>query len=619
MTDASAVAQSTAGRPPQTVAGPAAPPAPSRGAAPPGPPPQRGGSERFIVRAAAVTAAFTAAGALLGLGRDQLVAGLFGADQETDSFLVAWTVPEIAATLLIEDAMALVMIPAFSLALSRRAARMAVARVPEAPDVAMSAGAGVERDRTSGADPVGRLVASTAPRLCIALTCVAGLLALAAPQFVRLFAPGLPDPALAVDCTRLTAVTVLTFGIAGYFSAALRAHRCFLPPAAIYVAYNVGIIATVLLMHTLWGVRAAAAGVAVGGLLMVLVQAPAFLRQVPVRLRNRRAARTGRAPAAARTGRAPVETAPAAGSRTGGDEPEQDRRAAARRALPPVLAVLAPVALFALGRQSQVLVERYLGSSLPSGAISHLNYAQKVAQVPMTLSLMVVTVTFPLVARAMADGDKDRARRRVERDITLAALLVLLGAAYVIAYAPQLIQLLFQRGAFEASDTAATASVMRVYALGLLGHSLTGALIRPFFSMARPTWDPAAAMAIGLLVTISCAHAAIVPWGVHGIAAANAAGITVTMLLLLFGLGRQGIDIDIRRVTGGLARLALAAAAAVAAGWAVAPLVPTALGTVAAGALVVPAAFTAAAFAVRAPEVPLLISSAKRKLRRHAR
>ncbi|MEV6314910.1 lipid II flippase MurJ, partial [Streptomyces sp. NPDC051776] len=315
MTDAPAVPESKAGRPPRTVAG-AVPSTPSpatasghsgasaasSGAPSGGTPPQRAGSERFIAKAAAVTAVLTAAGALLGLGRDQLVASLFGANRETDAFLVAWTVPEIAATLLIEDAMALVMIPAFSLALSRRAARVAVARTPEGEQIPArkdgiaAAGAvhGGGRGGDAGPDPVGRLVASTAPRLCVALACVAGLLALAAPQFVRFFAPGLPDPALAVDCTRLTAVTVLTFGIAGYFSAALRAHRRFLPPAAIYVAYNIGIIATVLLAHALWGVRAAAAGVAVGSVLMVFVQVPAFLRQVPVRVRRLRGARSGR-------------------------------------------------------------------------------------------------------------------------------------------------------------------------------------------------------------------------------------------------------------------------------------------------------------------------------------
>ncbi|NEC38787.1 lipid II flippase MurJ, partial [Streptomyces rubrogriseus] len=118
-------------------------------------------------------------------------------------------------------------------------------------------------------------------------------------------------------------------------------------------------------------------------------------------------------------------------------------------------------------------------------AISHLNYAQKVAQIPMTLSLMLCTVTFPVVARALADGDTERARDRVERDVALAAAVVLLGAAVVVACAPQIVQLLFQRGAFTAADTAATAGVMRVYALGLLGQTVVGALARSYFSAGR--------------------------------------------------------------------------------------------------------------------------------------
>ncbi|MGK5631786.1 lipid II flippase MurJ, partial [Streptomyces sp. URMC 123] len=268
--------------------------------------------------------------------------------------------------------------------------------------------------------------------------------------------------------------------------------------------------------------------------------------------------------------------------------------------------------------QAQVLVERFVASSLPPGAISHLNYAQKVAQVPMVLSLMVVTVTFPMVARAMADGEADRARRRVERDLTLAALVVLLGAAYVVALAPQLIEVLFQRGAFTAHDTAVTASVMRVYALGLLGHSLAGALVRPFFSAVRPTWYPAGTMAVGLLITVLAGVASAPHWGVHGIAAANAAGISATALLLLRGLSRRMIAVDVCRVGADLGRLALAAAAAVLAGWAVAPLLPSAPAAAALGCLVVPAAFALAALAVRAPEVAGIVSAVERKLR-HAR
>ncbi|MGX9229707.1 lipid II flippase MurJ [Streptomyces albus] len=454
---------------------------------------------RFLARAAAVTAALTAAGSLCGLLRDQAIAQLFGADAATDAFLVAWTVPELASTLLIEDAMALVLVPAFSVALARRAA------------------GGAEGD-----DPVRTLVAATLPRMALWLAGAAGLLALAAPQVVRVLAPGLADVSTAAACLRLTALTVLFFGVAGYFSAALRAHRHFVAPAAIYVAYNCGIIGVTVAGHGLWGVRAAALGVAAGGALMVLVQLPSFLRRLP-----------GRGPRAVRAPRCRAGALTAVG-----------------------LGALAPVVTFAVSRQAQVLFERFVASSLPAGAISHLNYAQKVAQLPMVLSLMVCTVTFPVVARAMADGAAEVARRRVERDLALAGIVVLLGAAYVVACAPQIIGLLFQRGAFDARDTAATAAVMRVYTCGLLGHSMVGALVRPSSrgTGRRGTRRP---MGVGLAVTAGAGLPAAGLWGVYGIAAANALGITTTAALLLRGLGARVVAIDVPRVAGGLLRLLL--------------------------------------------------------------
>ncbi|MEV8117537.1 lipid II flippase MurJ [Streptomyces xiamenensis] len=526
---------------------------------------------RFVARAATLTAALAAGGALFGLLRDQMIARLFGADGATDAFLVSWTLPEFASTLLIEEAMALVLVPAFSVALARRAA---------------AGGSGT--DEEPGPDPVRRLLADSLPRVLLGLAVAAALAALAAPLLVRLLAPGLADPALAVDCTRLTAVTVLTFGIAGYFSAALRAHRSYLAPAAIYIGYNIGIIATALALHARFGVRAAALGVAVGGALMVLLQLPFFLRELPVR-------------GAWADWRARRRTAAAPGGRP--------------YVLGVTVALVAPIALFAISRQAQVLVERFLASSLTPGAISHLNYAQKVSQIPMVLALMIPTVTLPLVARAMAEGDTQGARRRVERDLLLVGIVAVLGAAYVMACAPQLVQLLFQRGAFTAEATAATAEVMRVYALGLLGHTLVGALIRPFFSAARPTWFPLAAMGVGLAITVVAGAVAVRYWGAAGIAAANAAGITATALLLMRGLAGRVVPIDPATVMAGLGRLLLSGLAAGAAGWAVADAAGSPPLSAALAALAVPAVFAAGAWALRVPEAVALLSAAQRKLK----
>jgi len=326
----------------------------------------------------------------------------------------------------------------------------------------------------------------------------------------------------------------------------------------------------------------------------VAIQAPSLVRQL------RRGAKSAESTASAAG--APVAASPAVSD----DE-----------AVRPIdFALVATVLLFALCRQSQVLIERFLGSTLPSGAISHLNYAQKVAQIPMTLSMMLCTVTFPVVARALADGDTERARSRVERDLALAASMVLLGAATVVACGPQIIELLFQRGAFTAQDTAATAGVMRVYALGLLGQTLTGVLVRSYFSAGRPTWYPVLAMASGIVVTSWIGAWTVVPWGVAGIALANATGITVTAVLLLAGMGPRSVPIRTRRVLVELSRPARAAVVATVAGAFVASRVDAAVPGLAAGTVTVAAVFLLLCWALDAEGVVPALRSVRSATRR---
>ncbi|MHA6763524.1 lipid II flippase MurJ [Streptacidiphilus sp. PAMC 29251] len=547
-----------------------------------------------LARAFGITALLSAGGSLLGLLRDLLLARYFGADQGTDAFLVSWTVPETAASVLIEDAMAFLMVPAFSLAIAAAAAprvpnqgaanQTAANQTAPNQDVATpeAAADAAERSRfTPVANPVADLLAATLPPLAALLAAISAATLLGAPLLVHLLAPGLADPGLAVVCTRLTALTILPFGLTGYLSAGLRAHQRFTGPGAVYIAYNTGILAVMMLLHGSLGVRAAAGGVALGSVLMTAVLLPPFSRHC-ARLRPRR--RTAR-------GIATLAVSPWA---------------------------LLPIALFTLTRQSQVFIERYLASSLTPGTISHLNYAEKVAQMAMTLGVMVCTVTFPVVARALADGDFEAARIRVEKDLAVVGAVVLAGTAVLLACAPQIVALLFQRGAFTAQDTAATASVMRVYSLGLLGQAMVGTLIRPFFSTRpavafgggtartrdRSDWFPLTAMGLGLLVTgllgVLTAHR----YGALGLAAANAAGITLTAVLLLVGIRARGVALHLRPVLLGQARLLFAAAVAAVAAYGAASLVGSIpVAAVLLGGLTAPVVFVLAAAAVGEPAV----------------
>ncbi|MEY9969000.1 putative peptidoglycan lipid II flippase [Streptacidiphilus sp. MAP12-16] len=554
----------------------------------------------FLARAFGITALLGAGGSLLGLLRDLLLARFYGASQGTDAFLVSWTVPETAAPLLIEDAMAFLMVPAFSLAL---AARTDAAASPDtAPRTDRRRAPRAGRRAAAPGDPVRDLVAATLPPLALLLSALAAGAVLGAPLLVHLLAPGLADPGLAVVCTRLTALTVLPFGLTGYFSAGLRAHQRFTAPGAVYIAYNTGILTVMVLLHGSLGVRAAAGGVALGSVLMTAVLLPPFVRGCAGLTARRRSGRGRVGPA--------LVVSPLA---------------------------LLPIALFTLTRQAQVFVERFLASSLTPGTISHLNYAEKVAQMAMTLGAMVCTVTFPVVARALAEGDLETARQRVEKDLGLIGALVLAGTSVLLACAPQIVALLFQRGAFTAQDTAATASVMRVYSLGLLGQAMVGALVRPFFSTRpavafgpaetrrqdRSDWFPLAAMSLGLVVTGVLGATSAPRYGALGLAAANATGISLSAVLLLVGLRMRGVALPLPAVLLGQAQLLVAAGVATLASASAAALAGSRpLPAVLLGGAAGLTAFVLTAAAVRAPAVtaPLAVLTARSRSRgRHTR
>jgi putative peptidoglycan lipid II flippase len=332
-------------------------------------------------------------------------------------------------------------------------------------------------------------VASTLPQLAAALVLLSAVVAVAAPWLVELLAPGLHDAALGVSAMRIIAVSVLFVGIAGYMVAALRSHLVYGPPAMITTAMNVGIIGCILALHQQIGVLSAVVGASLGSALMVVVQLPAFVRRVGL---PRRVLRGGGL----------------------------------------AFAAFVPIACYTLARQAQVYVERFVASSLAEGTITQLNYAQKIAQVPSTLALILAVVSFPQLARTVVSGQSEQAGRRTLSDVRIIGAIVLAATAFLIAFAPQVVGLLLQRGAFTARDTVLTADILRIYVLGLLGQAVLDISCRARFS-ARASLVPATSMLVGLVVTAAGSAVGAALWGAPGIAAANALGITVAAVLVV--------------------------------------------------------------------------------------
>lgn len=107
-------------------------------------------------------------------------------------------------------------------------------------------------------------------------------------------------------------------------------------------------------------------------------------------------------------------------------------------------------------------------ATLQPGAVSQLYYADRLYELPLAIvGIAVGVVLLPDVARQLRAGNMEGVMDSQNRSLEFAMLLTIPAALALAMIPTELIRVLFERGAYKASDTAATAAVLSVFALGL--------------------------------------------------------------------------------------------------------------------------------------------------------
>jgi len=215
--------------------------------------------------------------------------------------------------------------------------------------------------------------------------------------------------------------------------------------------------------------------------------------------------------------------------------------------------------------QINVLIGVRLASELPEGSVSFLYFADRVNQLPLgVVGAAVGVALLPLLARQLKAGDTVQARDSQNRAIEFAMLLTVPAAAALLVIAAPVITVLFQRGAFDAADAAATAQALGAFALGLPAYVLIKALAPGFFAR-EDTATPVKIAAAALILNVGVALA-LMPVLAHvGIALATAISSWFNAGMLAVLLYRRGLLEPDRRLLQRLIRI-LAASALMAGG-----------------------------------------------------
>src|SRR6266705_1113496 len=459
---------------------------------------------RVSTRATGIVGMAVLCSRVLGLIREMVFAGLFGAGKYLDAFFMAFRLPNLLRDLFAEGALSTAFITTFSKKIA------------------------IEGDQSAW-----RLANKVATLTAIFMSAVTVLGIVFAPQLVDLLTWGswsADKTALTVLLTRIMWPFMLLVSLAALVMGMLNAKHVFGPPAMASSYFNLGsIIAGVAIGYWLdphFGARSLvglAIGTLIGGAWQLIGQFPS-LWKVGYKFR-----------------------------------PDFHWRDEGVRT---VLTLMGPAVIAASAVQVNVLINSGFAASLGNGPVSWLNIAFRLMQLPLGLfGVAIGTVTLPLVSRSAAVGNMDEFRAILARGIRLAFLLTIPSAIGLAMLASPIISVIYQHGRFTAEMTRQTAGALQFYAVGLVSYAVLKVLTPAFYAIGqRNTPMLVSFLAIGANLFLNWLFTFRLGWGHRGLAVSTSVVATINFLLLYALMRRHTRRLETRQMLIGLGKICLAGA-----------------------------------------------------------
>jgi putative peptidoglycan lipid II flippase len=453
---------------------------------------------RRLGHAAGVVSFFTFLSRILGLVRDMVIAGLFGSGLVADAFFVAFRIPNLLRRLFAEGSLTIAFIPVFTEYLTLKTKK-------DAFDLA-------------------RVVLTT---LSILLAVVTLLGILFSPWIVRIQAFGFGGSGIKYDLTvlltRIMFPYIFFISIVAFFMGVLNSLRRFAAPAAAPILLNVGIIGAAYLIspHCESPILGIAIGVLIGGALQVGLQIPWAIREGLTLLPKW--------------------------------EPSHP-------ALKRIGILMLPAFFGSAVYQVNQFIGTLLATFLPEGSVSWLYYADRLVQFPLGIfAIAISTAALPSLATEAARKDLVQFESTLNHALCLVFFITLPSMAGLIVLGKPLVQLLFERGAFDVHASVMTDYALFYYTLGLWAFSGIRVMVSAFYAL-QDTKTPVKVAVIALIANAGLSLLLMRSLEHGGLALALSIASSIQFFLLILFLKRKASAINIKPVITSSARSALAAA-----------------------------------------------------------
>ena len=201
-----------------------------------------------------------------------------------------------------------------------------------------------------------------------------------------------------------------------------------------------------------------------------------------------------------------------------------------------------------------------LASFLAEGSVSWLYYADRLVQFPLgVFAIAISTAALPSLSTHAAKKDPDEFAKTLSHSLRLVFFIILPAMVGLIILGRPIIQVLLERGAFDAYSTLMTDRALFFYVLGLWAFSGIRVIVSAFYAL-QDTKTPVKVAFLAFAVNLFFSLVLMGPLKHGGIALALSLSSTIQFFLLIFLLKRKIQMDDLRPVLVSALKCALAAA-----------------------------------------------------------
>lgn len=433
------------------------------------------GQINSITVAALLVALSSLLSRLLGIFRDSILAGEFGAGDTLDIYFTAFRVPDLIFNLLVLGAMSAGFIPIFTGLINSKTNRLKEV---------------FNNDKYKEA----WVLASSILNLMAIILFVLSLLGIVfAPLLMKLIAPGFsPDKQiLTANLTKIMFLSPLFLGISSIFGGILQSFKRFFVYSLSPIMYNIGIIIGALYFVPIWGVYGLAWGVVFGAFLHMAIQLPivfklGFKYTPIIELKSRN--------------------------------------------LRKIMTMMVPRVMSLGISQINLVVITVIASTLASGSLTVFNYANNLQTFPVSIfGISLAVAAFPTLSTIAFNR-----KRMVESFSSIfrqILFFIVPSTVVLLTLRAQIVRVIYGRGQFDWTDTLLTMDTLAFFTISLFAQAALPLLVRMFYARHNSK-TPFFTGLFSAVLNIVLSLIFMEKFGVAGLALAFSASTIINFILL---------------------------------------------------------------------------------------